>query len=138
MYWVACQECSKWFLDEDIHAQFCPKCLRKLKLSRSAQIRKKLGLRRQTDAQKAGRKEEIKEAKRRDARPTRGSGSQGHDPGDIDDGEYLIEHKFTEHKSFSVKKETWEKIAREAHQQGRTPMMVLNISGLRLEVREAE
>jgi len=54
------------------------------------------------------------------------------------DDEYLIEHKYTDKKSFSIKKATWEKIRREAQERLRAPKMVLNISGLRLEVVEAE
>lgn len=92
--------------------------------------------RRNDSPQTRGRSAERAEAKRRGVRPVPASGALPGLGGDIEDGEFLIEHKHTDRASFSLKVSTWEKIRREAHQQLRSPKMVINISGLRLEVVE--
>lgn len=88
--------------------------------------------------QAAGRRAERDEVRRRGARPVPASGALPGSGGDFeDDGEFLVEHKWTARGSYSLRKVTWEKIRREAHQRVRIPKMVINIDGLRLEVVEA-
>lgn len=44
---------------------------------------------------------------------------------DIQSDNFLIEHKYTEAKSFSIKKQYFSDITREAFKLGRLPMMVI-------------
>lgn len=58
-------------------------------------------------------------------RRTPRSGALDNDKGDIITPENLIEAKYTENKSLSIKRETWEKIHHEAHGRARRPAMTL-------------
>lgn len=53
-----------------------------------------------------------------------GSGNQWHSKGDVEDKEFLIECKYTKHKSFRVSVELWEEISEKAFTMGgKTPAM---------------
>ena len=88
--------------------------------------------------QRDGRRAERREAARQGARPVRASGALPGSGGDFvrPDGA-LVEHKATRAASFRITKAMWDKIAGEARREMREPMMLINISGLRLEVRAA-
>lgn len=58
-------------------------------------------------------------------RRTPSSGAAENDKGDIITPENLIEAKYTENKSVSIKRVTWEKIHEEAWGRGRRPAMTL-------------
>lgn len=48
--------------------------------------------------------------------------------------DYLIECKMTKHKQYTLTLDTWHKIAREATAAGRTPMLELELDGVKLVV----
>lgn len=58
-------------------------------------------------------------------RRTPSSGAADNDKGDILTPENLVEAKYTENKSVSLKRETWEKIHHEAWGRGRRPAMAI-------------
>lgn len=69
-----------------------------------------------------------------------GSGSSWRARGDVrTDGE-IVEAKYTDRDSYSLKVSTWKKIVKAAHATGREPVMVIEFSahGLTLEVRVRE
>lgn len=49
--------------------------------------------------------------------------------GDVRSERFLVEHKFTEKKSFSLKQETLKKIEREAVMVGRIPLLGVSLGG---------
>jgi len=54
--------------------------------------------------------------------------------GDAGNEKFLVECKLTKKQSFSLTRNTWEKIRREAMLTGKLPAMHLDIAGLRLYV----
>lgn len=87
---------------------------------------------------KAWRKKEKMDSRDFDGKQTKGSGNQWSAPGDIKNEDFLIECKQTAKKSYSLKKETWDKIAKEALFMYRLPMMSLQIQDLDLVVFSKE
>jgi len=65
---------------------------------------------------------------------TPGSGNKWSAPGDIKSGDFLVECKDTEKKSYSISKARWTKIANEALFSYRLPMMSIRIQELDLVV----
>lgn len=69
---------------------------------------------------------------------TPGSGNKWSAPGDIKSEDFLIECKDTTHKSYSLTKERWDKISKEALFSYRMPMMSIRIQDLDLIVISRE
>ncbi len=57
-----------------------------------------------------------------------GSGSSWRAPGDIRTDKYLIETKYTKHDSFSLTKNLWKDIKAKAYQQGKEPVLVIELN----------
>lgn len=70
-------------------------------------------------------------------RPTPASGALRM-KGDVSGDFFLGEDKFTDAKSYSLKKATWDKIRREAFSVSKHPMMRIDIDGTVLYVMEEE
>jgi Holliday junction resolvase len=82
-------------------------------------------------------KQETEMAKLYNGKRSPSSGAQPHDRGDVRyrvrTGDDLYEHEYdftgeckaTRTKSMTIRKETWEKIAEEAEEQGRRPCMFI-------------
>lgn len=58
--------------------------------------------------------------------------------GDVRTDDLLIEAKTTEKGSYSIKRETWEKIRREALLDGRVPVLAISIQNRNLVVLDEE
>lgn len=69
---------------------------------------------------------------------TRSSGNKWFDPGDIKTEDFLIEVKQTEHASYPLRKEIWEKICREALMKYKLPMMSIQIQDTEVVVLSKE
>lgn len=67
--------------------------------------------------------------------PRRGSGAVRGRKGDWAADGFLTEHKATERASYRLTLRTWRKIEGEARAEGLEPRMVLDVAGVRLEVR---
>lgn len=71
---------------------------------------------------KKSNKQELELAKRVGGKTQAGSGNQWHSRGDVEDKDFLIECKYTKHKSFRVSVDLWEEITEKAFTMGgKTP-----------------
>lgn len=71
---------------------------------------------------KKSNKQERELAKRVGGKTQAGSGNQWHSRGDVEDKDFLIECKYTKHKSFRVSVDLWEEITEKAFTMGgKTP-----------------
>lgn len=71
---------------------------------------------------KKSNKQELALAKRVGGKTQAGSGNQWHSKGDVEDKDFLIECKYTSHKSFRVSIDLWEEISEKAFAMGgKTP-----------------
>ena len=87
------------------------------------------------ESQRRGFRREAEIVKERGGRTRPGSGNQRSKPGDgITDTE-LQQIKTTMNKSFRITKDMWNQIEDEAAMMGREPGLIIDISGLVLEVR---
>ncbi len=82
-------------------------------------------------------KKETSVARRMGARQHAASGSKA-EKYDMSTEDLLIEHKYTDQGSFSIKKVYWDDIARHARPRGKEPCMVVEIQGLELAVIKLE
>ncbi len=83
---------------------------------------------------KRSRLQEKRAARDYDGTVQAGSGNQWHSKGDVRTRNFLIECKTTVHQSYSLARQTWEKIRAEATLDDRLPAMEVDISGLSLVV----
>lgn len=79
-------------------------------------------------------KQEKKLAKDIGARLTPNSGATSFAKGDMYTDEYLVESKATGNASFILKKEVLEKIEREAIQEGKIPLLIIELQERRYYV----
>ena len=79
-------------------------------------------------------KKEKSDAKLFGGRRQKRSGGLWFQPGDVKLKEFLIDDKQTDHKSFSVTKTIWEKIAHEALMSKREPCLSLQIQDVEVVV----
>ena len=86
--------------------------------------------------QRLGRKREAAASRRLGGRLQPGSGNNPCVPGDFKVESHLVEHKSTSAKSYRITLEAWKKIKSEAALVGKSPMLMLNIDGVRLCVTE--
>jgi len=85
---------------------------------------------------KAWKKKEKKDAKFFGATLQKGSGNQWGAPGDGKAPNLLVESKHTDHKSFTITKDLWEKIHDEALFLFRYPVISMEIQDTELVVME--
>lgn len=76
-----------------------------------------------------GMKAEKKLAKKLDMRTTPRSGG-GMQKGDVKGDDYLIQLKYTDKQSFTLKQSDLEKAIREAISEGKEPMFVVSFGGI--------
>ena len=82
------------------------------------------------NVKKKSKKQEEKIAKDIGGRTTPGSGALWFSKADVRNDKYLIEAKFTDSNSYQLKYTTWDKIKREAINDGlRVPVMQIDIQG---------
>ena len=81
-----------------------------------------------TEGQKQSRKHEERLAKELDGSRTAASGAFWSRKGDVRSEEFLLEHKWTGKKSFSLKAEVLEKIVKEAVLDGRLPVFGFSLN----------
>ena len=82
------------------------------------------------NVKKKSKKQEEKIAKDIGGRTTPGSGALWFSKADVRNDKYLIEAKFTDSNSYQLKYTTWDKIKREAINDGlRIPVMQIDIQG---------
>ena len=82
------------------------------------------------NVKKKSKKQEEKIAKDIGGRTTPGSGALWFSKADVRNDKYLIEAKFTDSNKYQLKYETWDKIKREAINDGlRIPVMQIEIQG---------
>ena len=82
------------------------------------------------NVKKKSKKQEEKIAKDIGGRTTPGSGALWAFKGDVRNDKYLIEAKFTDSNKYQLKYTTWDKIKREAINDGlRIPVMQIDIQG---------
>lgn len=79
-------------------------------------------------------KKEKKDSKDFGGSRQRSSGSTWFAPGDVKTDKFLIDSKFTEKNSYSLNKQTLDKIYEEALFQDRIPMLSLDIAGTEVVV----
>ena len=79
-------------------------------------------------------KKERKDAKKFNAKATPRSGGLWFAGGDSKSGEFLIESKYTDKKSFSIPVKMWRKIYREAILDKRLPMLSIEFGGEEIEL----
>lgn len=84
------------------------------------------------------RRQERRLAKTLDGKPTAASGAFWSHKGDVRSEDFLVEAKTTEKASYSLKKEIWEKIRREALLDGRMPVLAIQIQDRNLVVLDEE
>lgn len=67
-----------------------------------------------------------------------GSGSSWRAPHDVKSPDNLIECKYTDHTTYVLRVSDWKKLADNAHNQGRDPIMVISFRqyGINLEITE--
>lgn len=83
-------------------------------------------------------KQERRLAKTLDGKPTAASGAFWSRKGDVRSDGLLVEAKTTEKASYSIKKEIWEKIRKEALLDGRMPVLAIQIQDRNLVVLDEE
>jgi hypothetical protein len=81
-------------------------------------------------------KKEKKDAKFFGAKAQKGSGNQWSAPGDGKASNLLVESKHTDHRSFTITKELWEKIHDEALFMFRYPVLSIEIQDTELVIME--
>ena len=84
----------------------------------------------------AGKEKSI--AKELGGKAQPGSGNQFNAKGDVKLDDYLIEHKYTDKKSYSLNKDTFKKIEREAQEVGKCPAMIIELQDRKLVVLRYE
>lgn len=69
-----------------------------------------------------------------------GSGSSWRAPGDVKSDTHLLEHKYTDKRSFGLKLADWEQAREDAIKAGKEPAMVIEftVAGRRLLITEME
>jgi len=82
-----------------------------------------------SEGQKQSRKHEVRLAKKVDGKRTAASGAFWNRKGDVRSSLYLIEHKFTGKKSFTLKSAELEKISKEAILDNRVPLFGVHLNG---------
>ena len=92
----------------------------------------------QKNVKRKSQKKENQVAKEIGGNVTKGSGNTFTDKGDIKLDDYLIEHKYTEGKSYSLTKQTFDKIEREAQAVAKLPAMIIEIQNRKLVVLRYE
>jgi hypothetical protein len=90
------------------------------------------------NVKKASQKKEEKAAAELGGSAQPGSGNQFHAPGDINLEKYLVEHKYTDSKSYTLDKPTFKKIEKEAQENLKLPAMMLEIQDMKLIVLRYE
>ena len=75
----------------------------------------------------AWKKKEKSDQKSFGGRKSRGSGNYWAQPGDIKSENFLIDSKYTKHKSYSISIENWEKISDEALFSFRLPLLSIKM-----------
>lgn len=83
-------------------------------------------------------KKEKDDAKAFTGRRQKGSGNYWAQPGDVRADDFLIDSKQTDAKSYTIKKETWDKLYEEALFLYRYPVLSLIIQDLELVVLSKE
>lgn len=83
-----------------------------------------------SEGQRQSQKHEARLAKKFDGKRTAGSGAFWTRKGDIRTKEWLIEHKWTGKKSFTLKSDVLEKIVNEAIMDSRTPVLGISLNGI--------
>lgn len=83
-------------------------------------------------------KQERRLAKTLEGTPTAASGAFWSRKGDVRSSRLLVEAKTTEKASYSIKKEIWEKIRKEALLDGRMPVLAIQIQDRNLVVIDEE
>ena len=83
-----------------------------------------------TEGQKQSRKHEDRLAKKLGGARTAGSGAFWTRKGDVRTLDYLLEHKWTGKKSFSLKSDVLEKIVNEAIMDSRTPILGISLNNV--------
>ena len=73
--------------------------------------------------------QEKKIAKAREGEVTIASGALPWQKADVVDKYFLTEAKYTDKKSYSITKATWEKIKNQSQDKGLMPSMVIDITG---------
>ncbi len=68
----------------------------------------------------------------------KGSGNQWSAPGDIKSKDFLFDSKITDNKSYSLTRETWDKLYEEALFSYRIPVLSVQIKDLELVVLAKE
>ena len=84
------------------------------------------------------KKKENKDSKDFGGRKSRGSGNYWAQPGDIKAKNFLIDSKYTKHKSFSISIEDWEKISDEALFSFRLPLLSIKMQDTEVVVLSKE
>ena len=74
-------------------------------------------------------RQESRIARETGGKQQRGSGSSDYAKGDVKGEKFLIECKFTQKKSLSVKGDWLKKITKEAHAQDKYPALAIQIAG---------
>lgn len=82
-----------------------------------------------TQGQKNSQKHEKRLEKAFEGQRTAASGAFWSRKGDVRTEDYLIEHKYTGKKSFTLKSDQLEKIVTEAILDGRTPLFGIHLNG---------
>ena len=82
-----------------------------------------------------GKDKEKEFAKRTGGRKTFASGAFPMDKGDIDYKNVLVEHKFTQAKSFSLSLKVLHKIIKEGNDKGKEGILIVDFDGERFIVR---
>lgn len=82
-----------------------------------------------TEGQKQSQKHEKRIAKKIGGKTMAASGAFWSHKGDVRSDLYLVEHKYTSKKSFTIKSEVLEKISTEAILDGRTPVFAFHLNG---------
>lgn len=79
-------------------------------------------------------KKEKSDAKTFSGKRVPGSGNGWSKPGDVKSAKFLVDSKQTEKKSYSISRETWDKLYEEALFSYRIPLLSLIIQDLELVV----
>lgn len=87
-----------------------------------------------TNSKKKSQRKEKKVASELGGKPQPGSGNQYFAPGDIKLDNFLIEHKYTDSKSYSLTLATFDKIEQEAKSCLKLPMMVIEVQNKKFAI----
>jgi hypothetical protein len=90
------------------------------------------------ERQRRSRRQERRIANRVQGRTQPASGATPWRKQDVRQSDFLIEAKFTDRGSYSIKASEWERMRRNALLDGRRPMLVVELQGRRLVVMEED